>query len=177
MASDETEKLDYSDEPILENFTEQQLAEPYIINLLFRSFRNLQTMIHAPLQARGHQGIGLAETRLLLALDKKGTRINTLAQRTSTSRQFTSRVVHNLEQRGYVQITPDPNDGRATLVKMEAQGWQYFRDIQEVKHALDTILMNMLGEESITNLFATLQDLIKQTDQHNPAWEQSIGPK
>ena len=165
MSNNESQKSDYPAEPTLENFIEQQLAEPYIINLLFRSFRNLQAIIQSPLEARGHHGVGLAETRLLLAIDKEGTRINNLAQRTGTSRQFTSRVVHSLKELGYVEILPDPGDGRAALVILEERGWQYFRDMQEVKYALDATLTNMMGKERMDSLFATLQDLIQHTDR------------
>lgn len=162
------ESSDSPTQPTLDALVEQQLAEPYIIHLLFRSFRNLQGIIQAPLEAKGHHGIGLAETRLLLAVDKEGTRINHLAERTGTSRQFTSRVVHNLEALGYIEIVADVDDGRATRVKLGEQGQQYFRDMQTVKHGLDTTLANLMGEDRMVNLVAILQDLIKHTADYKP---------
>lgn len=149
----------------LERAVDQQLAEPYIIHLLFRSFRNLQAIIQEPLAAKGHPGIGLAETRLLLAIDKEGTRINHLAERTGTSRQFTSRVVHNLEELGYIRIVPDPKDNRAARVIIEERGQQYFRDMKAVKSSLDATLSRAMGEERMAMLVSTLQDLIQYTDQ------------
>lgn len=177
MSNTETNPSDESAAPLLDDLLESQMAEPYLIHLLFRSFRNLQAMIQPSLQARGHQGIGLAETRLLLALDEEGTRINILAERIGTSRQFTSRVVHELNERGYIQIIPDPQDGRAILVKLEARGRQYFQDMQVVKQALDGELMARMGEERLTALIETLQELIRHTTQHDLTWQQNIDPK
>ncbi|HEX2619777.1 MAG TPA: hypothetical protein VHL11_06510, partial [Phototrophicaceae bacterium] len=70
-----------------------------------------------------------------------------------------------------------PSDGRATLVQLEPLGRQYFQDMQVVKHALDTALTNMMGEERMTHLVASLQDLIDYTNQYDPTWEQNISSR
>ena len=169
MSSDKNQDLEiaYNYEINQDDFLEQQIETPYLLNLLFRSFRNLQAMIQPQLQARGHFGIGIAETRILLALARQGMRISTLAEQTNTSRQFTSRVVHTLEQNGYVATTPDPSDGRATLITLGERGREYFYDIQDVKQNLDGVLADMIGKEQLSNMVATLQELIEKTTVQN----------
>ncbi len=164
MSRDKDEKLKTALEPTHEDLR-AQLAGPYIVNLLFRGYRNFQELMQRRLQARGHLGIGLAETRLLLSLDPEGTRIVTLAERTETTKQFTGRVVQELEQRGYVTTTIDPDDHRAIRVKLAPQGLQYLLDIKDVKRHLDTTLLDILGEEHVPLFVSALQQLIEGTER------------
>jgi DNA-binding MarR family transcriptional regulator len=152
----------------VEEFLQEQLAEPYLIPLLFRGFRNLQGMVQPALESRGHRGIGLSETRLLLCIESEGTRINLLAERTGTSRQFTSRIVHDLELRGYISTRSDRDDLRATVVVLEPLGHKLFGDLREVKIGVDATLARRIGVERMALFMETLRDLIRETENPTP---------
>ncbi len=64
-------------------------------------------------------GIHVAAAR---SIDLEGTRMSELAQRVGISKQYVGTVVRELRDAGIVRIEPDPDDGRARLVKFTASG-------------------------------------------------------
>ena len=60
-------------------------------------------------------------------LDPDGTRLTVLASRAGLTHQSVGEVVAELEQRGYVDRVPDPDDRRARLVRLTPRGRQLVR--------------------------------------------------
>lgn len=50
-------------------------------------------------------------------------RMSALARRTNSTLPRLSHVVRRLEERGFVERTPSPDDGRATDARLTAAGW------------------------------------------------------
>jgi DNA-binding MarR family transcriptional regulator len=72
---------------------------------------------------------------VLLELDAapdRALRMQDLGARVVLSRSRVSRLVDDLERRGYVERRPDGHDGRATLATMTAAGRQAFRNAAKV---------------------------------------------
>ena len=149
-----------STEPGLE--LDDLLDEPFLINLLFKSFRTLQKVILPALASRGHSEIGLSETRLLLSIGTTGLGINRLAELTGSSRQYVSRLVHELEGKGYLQAVRDPSDARASVIGLDEKGLRYVEDLREVKKEIDTRTLQALGQERLQALIASLK-LLNET--------------
>ena len=55
-------------------------------------------------------------------IDPDGTRLTDLAERAFMTKQSVGEVVSDLEQRGYVERVPDPNDGRAKIIRLTDRG-------------------------------------------------------
>jgi DNA-binding MarR family transcriptional regulator len=51
-----------------------------------------------------------------------GSRLTELAERANMTKQSVGEVTSDLEQRGYVERVADPNDGRAKIIRLTAQG-------------------------------------------------------
>jgi DNA-binding MarR family transcriptional regulator len=51
-----------------------------------------------------------------------GSRITDMAERAGTTKQNMSYLTEYLEQRGYIERSPDPEDGRASIFKMTPKG-------------------------------------------------------
>jgi DNA-binding MarR family transcriptional regulator len=133
-----------------------ELRGHYIGRLLLRANRAFSERATAKLQDRGHGGLGLAHTSLLVNLDLEGTRITTLAERVGISKQAIGQLVHDLEEKGYVSRSVDPGDRRAAIVAFTAGGWQFLRDAAAVKREIEAHYTAILGAEGMQSLRAAL---------------------
>ena len=136
-----------------------ELREQYIGRLLLRAHRAFSDQAAVKLQARGHGGLGLAHTGLLVNLDLDGTRITTLAERAGITKQAVGQLVHDLEAKGYVARAVAPADRRATLIR----GWQFLRDAHGVKQAIEAEYTAKLGDQGMATLRLLLIQLLDDT--------------
>jgi DNA-binding MarR family transcriptional regulator len=76
-----------------------------------------------------------------------------------TTKQFTGRLVHQLDERHYLTTEPDPSDRRATIVKITPEGLQFFADACAVKTEIEDMFIAVAGKENLMMLMGTLQKL------------------
>jgi len=76
-----------------------------------------------------------------------------------TTKQFTGRLVHQLDERHYVTTAPDPSDRRATIVKITPDGLRFFADACAAKTEIEDMFKAVAGEENLAMLMGTLQKL------------------
>jgi DNA-binding MarR family transcriptional regulator len=55
-------------------------------------------------------------------IDPEGSRLTDLAERANLTKQSVAEVASDLEQRGYLERVPDPDDGRAKIIRLTARG-------------------------------------------------------
>ena len=139
------------------------LRQQNIGRLFQRSARAYSELALQKLHEYGHEGLTLFHTALISNLDLEGTRITVLAQRAGVSKQAMGQLVADLEKRGYVERAPDPEDGRASLVKFTEQGWQLLQDAYHVKLAIEAEYTAVLGESGMKNLWELLDKLLEST--------------
>ena len=147
----------------MENIAKEEIAalrQGNIGRLFQRAARAYSDLALVKLQEYGHEGLTLFHTALISNLDLEGTRITTLADRAGVSKQAMGQLVADLEQRGYIERTPDPNDGRATLVQFTEQGWAFLQDAYQVKQAIEAEYAEILGEVGMNTLWELLKKLI-----------------
>lgn len=90
---------------------------------LFRSATRLMVgELVERLHAAGYADITAAQHLVFENLDAGGTRLTTLARRAGMTRQSITELVAVLEANGYLEVTPDPSDRRARLVRLTRQG-------------------------------------------------------
>ena len=53
---------------------------------------------------------------------ESGTRLTELAERANMTKQSVGEFASDLEQLGYLERVPDPNDGRAKIIRLTEQG-------------------------------------------------------
>jgi DNA-binding MarR family transcriptional regulator len=76
----------------------------------------------ARLHAAGYDDITAAHQAVFENIDRRGTRLTTLAARSGMAHQSMSELVNALERAGYLERQPDPADGRARIIRLTEKG-------------------------------------------------------
>jgi DNA-binding MarR family transcriptional regulator len=115
---------------------------PRIVTGLTLMRHSAQLMVDdlvARLHAAGYTDITAAHQAVFENIDRDGSRLTTLAQRSRMTHQAMGELVHALERAGYLERQPDPADRRARIVRLTPKGQalvrQALHDIREIEAA------------------------------------------
>ena len=137
----------------------EALRGPHILNQMYWIYQSGRLGALKRLSKKGHPKLSLAHALLISSVDPEGTRIGVLAARTNKTKQFTGRLVQELEGRGYLVAIPDPSDGRAAIVRATAKGVQFMADTVEFKREFEAMLTAAISEKRMQALTKTVDDL------------------
>lgn len=156
-----------SEERTLKDLREEQALSAAkrrnVAQLLFKVARQTNERAMAGLRLR----LELPELRpahavLFPHIDLEGTRLTTLAQRVGISKQAVSQLVEELVQMDALERVPDPDDGRAKLIKFcpgaLMQGLAHLKDVEQELEAV-------VGPEGFAQLHALLLALHDHFDE------------
>ncbi len=93
-----------------------------LARLLLSRFRWFDRALLATLHDRLGVKLTSAQSLLFATLPVEGARQSDLARSLGVSRQAVNELVGGLEQQGLVEVVPDPDSGRAKLVRPTTQG-------------------------------------------------------
>jgi DNA-binding MarR family transcriptional regulator len=92
------------------------------IRLLGEAFDDFSDELTRRVQAAGYTDLRPGHGCLFGNIDSDGSRLTELAERARMTKQSVGEVASDLEARGYVERVPDPNDGRAKIIRLTARG-------------------------------------------------------
>ncbi|WCB96085.1 hypothetical protein DSM104299_04840 [Baekduia alba] len=127
--------------------------------LLREPFAAMTDRLLADLAARGHGAIRAPHAAVFEFLDDGGTRVSVLAERARVAKQSMAELVVALEEQGYVTREPDPDDGRAKLVRATARGREVFAIARALVAEVEAELVETMGARDVARLRALLVDL------------------
>lgn len=129
--------------------------------LLFDCARLLDEVAQAEVNREaGARVLTPALVRLLPHLTTSGIRPTVLARRVDVSKQAVGQALGDLESRGFVEMVPDPDDGRARLVRLTASGLAAFDHGRGVLAFYEAALAARVGQARIDALRDTLGRLL-----------------
>jgi DNA-binding MarR family transcriptional regulator len=134
--------------------------------LLFVAYRALEKRAYDAAVAAGASDLSIAQARILQRVDPDGTRVSELADRALVTKQTAGYLVEQLERAGYVERTPDPEDGRARLVRLTARGESF---VPVANAEVEQVLAEWerhVGKTALRRLDETLAQLQEITDPH-----------
>ncbi len=128
--------------------------------LLLESHRALAGELVTMLAERGYPDLRAGHAAVFLHIDRRsGTRLTELARRARMTKQGMMLMVDDLEGRGYVRRVPDPEDGRAKVVKLTAHGRRCAAESRRAAQALETQTRRLLGDRRYETLRETLEEV------------------
>lgn len=135
----------------------RRLPSPGLGPLLFDCARLLDDVAQAEVNREaGARVLTPALVRLLPHLSTDGIRPTALARRVDVSKQAVGQALGDLEARGFVEMVPDPADGRARLVRLTPAGLAAFDHGRGVLAFYETALAARVGQARIDTLRDTL---------------------
>jgi DNA-binding MarR family transcriptional regulator len=87
----------------------------------------------------------------------EGARITTLARTARITKQSMSALVDHLESTGYVERVADPDDARATRVRLTARGRAFARAARAFARSLEAAWAEQIGAQRLEELRTTLE--------------------
>jgi DNA-binding MarR family transcriptional regulator len=109
--------------------------------------------------ALGHRGLRPAHARLMVFLSWGGSRITEIARAQDVSKNAVGQLVSELEELGYVERVPDPEDGRAKIVRYTEQGTALIADAAAIAEGLDAEIAKIIGPRRLAELRSTLAEI------------------
>jgi MarR family transcriptional regulator, temperature-dependent positive regulator of motility len=136
--------------------------------LLQQLARDFERRTRTSLMARGHTELLPSHQVVFAGLGRTGTRLTVLAQNAGMTKQAMGQIVDDLEQLGYVERTPDPDDGRAKIVRFTEAGLDFVCDAAEVLDEVWREYSALLGERELDQLQDTLHKLMRGARRDPP---------
>ena len=115
-------------------------------------------------------GLTIPEWRLMAVLGENSPQsTQDVIERTRMDRAKVSRAAIRLEDKGLIARAPLPGDQRAHRLQLSLRGLAMYRQIVPMAYALQTELVQSLGEDELRAFDAVLDGLQACADQLAPA--------
>jgi DNA-binding MarR family transcriptional regulator len=146
--------------------------EPLMGTLLRVPFSYLGEEVERGLAEAGHEGITRSHLTVLQPLLRRpeGARLTDLAAWAHIAKPSMTYLVRNLEERGYVERTPDPVDGRAQQVRLTERGQDAVRTVRQIVRDTEAAWADQIGETRLEQLRAILRELSAVIRPENAPW-------
>lgn len=129
------------------------------VALLYTAADGLVGELRTRLAEAGYGDIREAHGCVFGNVAPDGMRLTELAERAGMTKQGVGEAVTDLERLGYAERVPDPNDGRAKIIRLTERGAEAQRVGFEVIGEIEREWAERYGAERIDALRAILLDI------------------
>src|SRR5438046_3259483 len=142
--------------------------ETPLARLLLEANRALGGELLEGLSERGYSDVRPGHAALFMTIDRRtGTRLTELARRAHITKQGMMLLVDELEEAGYVRRVPDPEDGRAKLVRLTARGRNYVAEARRAMAAVESRARRQLGWRRYAAFRTALEELAGEEEPND----------
>jgi DNA-binding MarR family transcriptional regulator len=128
--------------------------------LLAKASQRWNELLYAHFSERGYGEVRPAYGSILLPLfEEDGLRIGELGRRARLAKQTMTTMIRLMERDGLVIREPDPDDGRATRVRLTARARRFRPVAEEALAELDRLMVRALGENRSQRLAHDLEEV------------------
>jgi DNA-binding MarR family transcriptional regulator len=136
-----------------------------VSRLLFDALRSLEAEMGPALEDRGASDLTSSQARALLLVDRTGTRLTELSRRSGVTKQAMMQMVDDLQAMGCVRRTPDPEDGRAKVVRLTAKGLRQRARARKALQMVEGRVRRRLGSRKYAALRLILEELAADEEE------------
>ena len=136
-----------------------------LATLMFVSYRAMDERVVRAVRDAGYD-VTPAQARLAQRIADDGSRLTDLAESAQVTKQTASLLVAALEREGIVERGPDPEDGRARLIRLTERGRAASLRAMEVVIGVEQEWTEHLGPELSAHLREALTRLREVTDPY-----------
>ncbi|HKR36627.1 MAG TPA: MarR family winged helix-turn-helix transcriptional regulator [Steroidobacteraceae bacterium] len=135
---------------------------PHLPALLRLASQSMTEQLTRWIASSGFEGVQPAHSAVFQPLWEKpeGVRITALARASRITKQSMSTLIADLEAGGYVERVEDPDDARATRVRLTARGRAYGKAVRAFALSVEADWSERIGAQRVEELRATL-DLLR----------------
>lgn len=107
-------------------------------------------------------GLTMAIGFTLLSIDPKGgTPSTALGPKMGMEATSLSRILKSLEEKGYIQRKPNPNDGRGVLIHLTPLGLEKRKDSKDVVLRFNEVVKDQVSQSDLDGFFRTVERINK----------------
>jgi DNA-binding MarR family transcriptional regulator len=114
---------------------------------------------HARLKEAGYTTIRQGHGCVFRFIHEGGSRLTELAESSGLSKQAVGEVVDDLEKLGYVERAPDPEDGRAKVIRLTEQGADAQRTALDIFADIERDFAERYGAERVAMMRELLEEI------------------
>src|SRR5690349_2582261 len=136
-----------------------------LATLMYIGYRGMDDRVVSEMRAAGYE-VTVAQARIAQRIRPEGSRLTELAMQAQVTKQTASLLVAALEQEGMVERVPDPEDGRARLIRFTERGRAASRHAATVVMREEQTWVAHLGPELAGSLREALEKLREIVDPY-----------
>jgi DNA-binding MarR family transcriptional regulator len=129
------------------------------MGLMYEAADAIKVELHERLAEAGFPDIRPGHGCVFSNIDERGSRLTEIAERANHTKQAVGEVASDLEQLGYVERIPDPDDGRAKIIRLTPKGASCLREAFAIFADIEQRLVRSHGREAVAGMRAILCDL------------------
>ena len=148
---------------------ERQELNPDLGVLAGRLLFSLQGELFTRLAEGGYDDLHPRHWVVLAYLDEDGVRATELARLSGRHKQIVGRLVDELEELGYVERRPDPEDRRAKLVVPTDRGLDQLRRGDEIVAEIEARHAAAIGGRNYAAFRDVLRGVVARSREPSPA--------
>jgi DNA-binding MarR family transcriptional regulator len=108
---------------------------------------------------RGHEALRPAHEHILINLELSGSRMVDIARKQQVSKNAIGQLVSELESLGYVELVPDPADGRAKILRYTKFGLKLLADATQIGKEVEAEISEQIGQKKLDSLRTILREI------------------
>jgi DNA-binding MarR family transcriptional regulator len=139
---------------------------PYMGAMMRLGWQWVRKQIFSGVVAAGYDDLNPAHVGLFRYPTLDRQRPSELAEQLQITKQSVNDLLSHLEQHGYLTREPDPNDGRARIVRLTEKGRQVEKTVTYQSKAAELRIAELLGPRRFSQLRDALEELTARVDRN-----------
>lgn len=136
------------------------LRDMHLGRILLKLERQFTQNVLSKLAEQGITEITLRHFVVIPFVTDEGIRSVEIAKQAGVTKQAVGKLVEELEGFGYLEVKPDPKDGRASLIFLSERGHHFLHTAIESTQVLEQQWQQLIGIERFNSMKKALIDLL-----------------